>query len=41
MAFPFKFFSWKKTIPPIKETTTELRRTIDTMEIMASGSVNA
>ena len=37
MALDFRFFSWKSKAPHMKLTITELRRTMETMEIMAAG----
>ena len=40
-ALLFKFFSWKNNAPAVKVTNTLLRLTIETIEIIESGKVNA
>ena len=41
MAFARRFFSCKSNAPQLKDTTTEPRRIIDTIEIIASLSLSA
>ena len=40
-ALALRFFSWKSKAPHMKLTITELRRTMETMEIMAAGRLKA
>lgn len=41
MAFAFRFLSLNNTAPHTNETSTEPRRTIDTIDIIALGSDSA
>ena len=41
MAFAFRFLSLNNTVPHTNETSTEPRRTIDTIDIIDPGSESA